>query len=126
MNCFNYSDRMGCRRPGPMPDMQPWYTDDGYPPCGMPPSTIQPLSETAPQSAMMQPAVSQPEVMQPAEPQPMGAQQPSFGEAINRFPIAMGYVPIQRWQQPYSIEQAIGRGTIFPQLDLPFMMGRCM
>lgn len=106
MNCFNYSDRMGCRRPGPMPDMQPWYEDNGYPPCGMPPSTIQPLPEIAPQ---------------PAEPQT-----PCFEDSLNRFPIAMGYVPIQRWQQPYAIEQAIGRGTIFAELDLPFVMGRCM
>lgn len=104
---------MGCRRPGPMPDMQPWYADDGYPPCGMPPSTIQPLPETVPQPAVP--------LSQPAEPQAA-----RFEDTMDRFPIAMGYVPIQKWQQPYAIEQAIGRGTIFAQLDLPFMMGRCM
>ncbi|MDD6073407.1 MAG: spore coat associated protein CotJA [Otoolea sp.] len=48
-------------------------------------------------------------------------------EAIDagRFPIGMGYVPMQRWRQPYSLEQGFRRGTIFPELDLPFMMGRC-
>ena len=34
-----------------------------------------------------------------------------------------GYVPIQSWQQPYALETAFRRGTIFPDLDLPFMMG---
>lgn len=43
----------------------------------------------------------------------------------SRFPIGMGYVPWQTWQQPYSLEQGFRRGTIFPELDLPFMMGRC-
>ncbi len=97
-----------------MHDMQTWYPDDGFPPCGMPPSTIPPLPEPMPQP------MPQPEP-QPSEPQP-----PSFEENPNRFPIAMGYVPIQNWQQPYAIEQALTRGTIFAALDLPFMMGRCM
>ena len=38
-------------------------------------------------------------------------------------PVGMGYVPIQSWQQPYALETAFRRGTIFPDLDLPFMMG---
>ena len=37
--------------------------------------------------------------------------------------IRMGYVPVQSWQQPYALETAFRRGTIFPDLDLPFMMG---
>ena len=44
---------------------------------------------------------------------------------FSRFPIGMGYVPLQQWKQPYSLEQGFRRGTIFPELDLPFMMGRC-
>lgn len=39
------------------------------------------------------------------------------------YPVGMGYVPIQSWQQPYALETAFRRGTIFPDLDLPFMMG---
>lgn len=35
-------------------------------------------------------------------------------------PLAMAYVPFQRWEQPYSEEKAFKRGTIFPELDLPF------
>ena len=44
---------------------------------------------------------------------------------FDRFPIGMAYVPMQSWQQQYSLEQGFRRGTIFPELDLPFMMGRC-
>ncbi len=44
---------------------------------------------------------------------------------IDQFPVGMGYVPWQEWQQTYPLDQAFQRGTIFPDLDLPFMMGRC-
>jgi len=44
---------------------------------------------------------------------------------IDQFPIAMAYVPWQRWQQVYPVEKAMNRGTIFPDLDKPFSMGRC-
>ncbi len=44
---------------------------------------------------------------------------------LNQMPIGMGYVPWQRWGQTYPIEQGFVRGTIFPELDLPFVMGRC-
>ena len=36
------------------------------------------------------------------------------------------YFPWQVWEQPYPLEQGFNRGTIFPELDLPFVMGRCM
>ena len=41
------------------------------------------------------------------------------------MPIAMAYVPWQQWRQTYSMDKALSRGTIFPELDLPFVMGRC-
>ena len=44
---------------------------------------------------------------------------------LSEFPIGMGYVPWQRWCQTYPMEQALIRGTIFPELDYPFVMGRC-
>ncbi len=50
----------------------------------------------------------------------------AMAENIDRFPPGMGYVPWQTWQQTYPFEQAFDRGTIFPELDLPFMMGRCL
>lgn len=41
------------------------------------------------------------------------------------YPIGMGYVPWQQWQQTYALDRGLCRGTIFPELDLPFVMGRC-
>lgn len=48
--------------------------------------------------------------------------QPEFGAGM---PIGMGYVPWQRWCPIYPMDRAIERGTIFPELDLPFTRGRC-
>ncbi len=43
----------------------------------------------------------------------------------NNMPVGMAYVPWQKWGQTYSMEQGFSRGTLFPDLDLPFVMGRC-
>lgn len=50
---------------------------------------------------------------------------PSMPFYVDRFPVGMGYVPMQSWQTPYPMERGFMRGTIFPALDYPFMMGRC-
>lgn len=39
--------------------------------------------------------------------------------------VAMAYVPFQQWCEPYGMEKALIRGTLFPVLDKPFMGGRC-
>lgn len=39
--------------------------------------------------------------------------------------LAMAYVPWQQWEQTNPIDQALIRGTLFPELDFPFVMGRC-
>lgn len=44
---------------------------------------------------------------------------------MEQYPVGMGYIPWQQWQQTYPLEQGLRRGTIFPDLDLPFDMGRC-
>ena len=44
---------------------------------------------------------------------------------MESYPLAMAYVPWQQWKQTYTLDQALQRGTIFPELDLPFEMGRC-
>lgn len=44
---------------------------------------------------------------------------------IGQMPIGMAYVPWQQWCQTYPMEQGFRQGTIFPELDLTFMMGRC-
>ena len=41
------------------------------------------------------------------------------GGGVDQFPIAMAYVPWQRWKHTYEADIALCRGTIFPELDLP-------
>lgn len=67
---------------------------------------------------------------------PSQASMPSYGYDVycpnttaggmEQYPVGMGYVPWQQWQQTYPLEQGFNRGTIFPDLDLPFVMGRCV
>ena len=44
---------------------------------------------------------------------------------LDQFPVGMGYVPWQSWENTYPLAQGYHRGTIFPSLDYPFVMGRC-
>ena len=39
---------------------------------------------------------------------------------LGNLPLAMAYVPFQRWSCVYDPCRALTRGTIFPDLDLPF------
>ena len=50
-----------------------------------------------------------------------------FGDNQNfdQFPVAMTYTPWQRWCEPYCAQKGLERGTIFPDLDLPFAGRRC-
>ena len=43
---------------------------------------------------------------------------------LGGLPLAMCYVPMQRWNTTYSLQKGLERGTIFPELDLPFLGGR--
>lgn len=40
------------------------------------------------------------------------------------FSVAMAYVPWQRFSQTYDPDKALEVGTIFPELDKPFLGGR--
>lgn len=40
-------------------------------------------------------------------------------------PLAMAFVPFQGKSEKYKCEKALSRGTLFPCLDKPFMMGCC-
>ncbi|MBR2472605.1 MAG: spore coat associated protein CotJA [Clostridia bacterium] len=44
-------------------------------------------------------------------------------EELGKLPLAMAYVPWQCWGETYDAARALSRGTIFPQLDLPFGFG---
>ena len=48
-----------------------------------------------------------------------------YREPCDDFPIAMAYVPWQQWSNTYDLDRALPAGTIFPELDFPFLMGRC-
>lgn len=74
---------------------------------------------------MMPPQNAQPPMCGACQGQNM--QSPPMNNMImpDRFPVGMGYVPWQNWETPYPMEQGFHRGTIFPSLDYPFMMGRC-
>lgn len=42
-------------------------------------------------------------------------------KCIDSLPIAMCYVPIQKWRDLYSADVGLERGTIFSELDKPFL-----
>lgn len=67
--------------------------------------------------------------MQSGRPLSMGGCGSSWNNNNGIFPastpIGMGYVPMQQWGAVYPPDTALQRGTIFPELDLPFQMGRC-
>ena len=39
--------------------------------------------------------------------------------------LAMVYSPVQEFEELYDAEEGLCRGTIFRQLDLPLMVGKC-
>lgn len=46
---------------------------------------------------------------------------------IDKFPLTMAYVPWQKFDRLYDdLEKAYKNGTIFPELDKPFMGRRCV
>ena len=42
------------------------------------------------------------------------------GRFPQNTPIAMAYVPKQQWDKTYTSENGMKKGTMFPELDLPF------
>lgn len=40
---------------------------------------------------------------------------------IDKFPVGMTYVPWQNWNQIYEFDKALHSGTLFPELDKPFI-----
>ena len=54
-------------------------------------------------------------------------QNANYGEYLDRYPIAMAYVPWQHFTQMYeNLEKGYRAGTIFPELDKPFTGRRCV
>ncbi len=47
--------------------------------------------------------------------------EPAFMPDPADVSLAMAYVPFQQWQDIYDETTALHRGTLFKQLDLPFL-----
>ncbi len=45
-------------------------------------------------------------------------------EPVARMAPGMAFVPWQKWEDVYCMEKGLERGTIFEQLDKPFLGGR--
>lgn len=51
----------------------------------------------------------------------------NLGANVDQFPIAMAYVPWQRFDGIYEdLEKAFQVGTVFPELNKPFTGRRCV
>jgi len=47
-------------------------------------------------------------------------------QGVDRLPLAMAYVPWQKWQNIYEPSQGIQIGTIFGDLNYPFCERSCL
>lgn len=64
-----------------------------------------------------------PSCSMPTRPMPMPETPPPNDfdmRTLGSLPLAMAYVPMQQWNSTYSPSEALERGTLFPELDLPF------
>jgi hypothetical protein len=48
-----------------------------------------------------------------------------IGYLEQQYALAMAYVPWQQWKSTYGPERALIQGTVFPELDKPFIFGGC-
>ena len=46
-------------------------------------------------------------------------------DSLDGMPLAMAYVPWQHWNKIYDLEKGLEVGTIFPELNKPFLGSRC-
>lgn len=46
-----------------------------------------------------------------------------YCQSVDQCRLAMAYVPWQRWCETYDPNVGFHRGTIFPELDMPFLGG---
>lgn len=54
-------------------------------------------------------------------PTPTTNQRGTWG--LENYPLASVYSPIQHWRNLYDPDKALERGTLFGELDLPFVCG---
>ena len=46
---------------------------------------------------------------------------PNGGFGLRDYPVGMVYAPLQEFRNLYDLDSALRQGTIFRELDLPFM-----
>ena len=66
------------------------------------------------------PRTTQMRCVRPSMPPLVPIQLTEFNRELQELPLAMAYVPIQPWGDTYAPCKALCRGTLFPQLDIPF------
>ena len=42
---------------------------------------------------------------------------------VDDFPLAMAYIPMQKFENLYSLDEALCAGTLYKDLDKPFLGG---
>lgn len=62
-----------------------------------------------------------PEPMPTPTPMPVPPQIKPPAALCDDMVLVMSYVKMQQWDQTYEPETALERGTLFPELDLPFV-----
>lgn len=50
---------------------------------------------------------------------------PCMNDPLSMLPVAMAYVPWQCWKDLYDLDKALEIGTIFEELNKPFLGRRC-
>ena len=69
-------------------------------------------------------------VMERVSPQALGenmtangenGQMPLFSSCLNACSLAMVYAPEQAWKDLFPVGKALGKGTLFGELDKPFL-----
>ena len=50
---------------------------------------------------------------------------PTHGWGLQNYPLAMVYSPYQSWQNLYTPDVALEKGTLFGELDLPIEATNC-
>ncbi|MBA4686009.1 MAG: spore coat associated protein CotJA [Candidatus Galacturonibacter soehngenii] len=46
-------------------------------------------------------------------------------DCLDDFALAVCYVPWQHWNKIYDLDKGLEVGTIFPELNKPFLGSRC-
>lgn len=89
--------------------------------CDTMPPAKPPQQSQPPQQPPHHPPQEQPPQSQPCLTDPSCENGGQHQVPQQTMMVGMAYVPWQRWQQPYDYEKGFEIGTMFPDLNLPFL-----